>query len=133
MWEANGSAGVKSLIRFLCLLLIVGGWGLAALSLHVVRTPDPGNAQQSQFLIIPKNRLGADDTYVDARTWTMSDVRDHGWLFLRVLQTGKADEFKYLADPKSKDDIRTQLTDALSDSPSSRPAAVHASFGGRHP
>lgn len=128
---------MRSLIRFLSLLLIVSGWTLAALCLYVVRTPDPGNPQQSQFVVIPKNRLGFDDTYVDARTWTMSDVRDHGWLILRVLQTGKADEFKYLADPKSKEDIQTQLTDALSDTtaPSSRSATTaRATFGpARHP
>ena len=106
---------MKSIIRFLSVLLILAGWGLASLALHVVRTPDPSNAQQSKLVVIPKNQLGLDDTYVDARRWTMSDVRDHGMLMLRVLQTSKADEFKFLADPKSKDDIATQLTDALSD------------------
>ncbi len=58
--------------------------------------------------------------------------RDHGWLILRVLQTGKADDFKFLADPKSKQDIQTQLTDALSDTtaPASRTATTaRATFG----
>jgi hypothetical protein len=127
---------VKSIIRFLCVLMILGGWGLAALALHVVRTPDPSNAQQSKLVVIPKNELGLTDTYVDARAWTMADVRDHPMLMVRVLHAAKADEFKFLADPKSKDDIATQLTDALSDpkAATERSATTaRATFGpGRH-
>ena len=106
---------MKSIVRFLSVLMILGGWGLAALALHVIRTPDPSNAQESKLVVIPKNELGLSDTYVDARLWTMADVRDHQMLMLRVLYTNKADEFKFLGDPKSKDDIATQLTDVLSD------------------
>jgi hypothetical protein len=105
---------VKSLIRFLSVLMILGGWGLAALALHIVRTPDPTNPQESKLVVIPKNELDWKETYVDARNWTMADVSDHRMLMLRVLYTDKANEFKFLADPKSKDDIATQLTDVLS-------------------
>ncbi|MGD0540333.1 MAG: hypothetical protein ABSB33_02335 [Tepidisphaeraceae bacterium] len=127
---------MKSIVRFLSVLMIFGGWGLAALALHVVRTPDPSNAQQSKLVVIPKNELGLSDTYVDARGWTMSDVSDHRMLMLRVLYAEKADEFKFLADPKSKDDIATQLTDALSGpkAATERSATTaRAAFGpGRH-
>ncbi len=105
---------MKSIIRFLSVMLILGGWGLAALALHVVRTPDPSNPQESKLVVIPKNELDWKETYVDARNWTMADVSDHRMLMLRVLYTDKANEFKFLADPKSKDDIATQLTDVLS-------------------
>jgi hypothetical protein len=122
---------VKSIFRFVCVLLTIGGWGLAALCLHVVRTPDPDNPQQSKLVMIPKNRLGVSDTYVDAREWKMADVSEHGTLIRRVLDADKADEFKYLADPKSKEDIKSQLTDALSNartSPTTARAAAAFSW-----
>lgn len=106
---------MKSLARFLSLMLFLSGWAVVALCVHVVRIPDPANAQQSKLVIVPKNRLGADDTYVDARTWTITDVKAHPVLILRILESGKADEFKFLADPKDTKDVETQLTDALSD------------------
>ncbi|HEY1922377.1 MAG TPA: hypothetical protein VGG44_06395 [Tepidisphaeraceae bacterium] len=106
---------MKSIIRFLTMVLIVGGWGLAALAVYVVRTPDPSNPQQSKLVVIPKNELDWHDTYVDARGWTMANIADHQMLMHRVVFAGKADEFKFLADPKSKDDITTQLIDVLSE------------------
>ena len=105
---------MKSIVRFVSLLLILSGWIVAGLCLHVVRTPDPDNPQQSKLLVVPKNRLGVNDTYVDARGWTMQDVTEHPMLVLRLLEAGKAEQLKYLADPKSKNDVATQLTDALS-------------------
>jgi len=105
---------VKSIVRFVGLLLILSGWIVAGLCLHVVRTPDPDNPQQSKLLVVPKNRLDVNDTYVDARGWTMQDVTAHPMLVLRLLEAGKADQLKYLADPKSNKDVATQLTDALS-------------------
>jgi hypothetical protein len=105
---------VKSIVRFVCLLVILSGWIVAGLCLHVVRTPDSDNPRQSKLLVVPKNRLDVNDTYVDARSWTMQDVTAHPMLVLRLLEAGKADELKYLADPKSKKDVATQLTDALS-------------------
>jgi hypothetical protein len=124
---------LKSLIRFFCVLVTLSGWAVAALSVHVVRTPDPSNPNQSKLVVVPKNRLNLNDTYVDAREWTMSDVPTHGLLVLRVIQTGKADEFKYLADPKSKLDVEQQLYDALTGSKAptttpSRTAAHKAGF-----
>ena len=105
---------MKSLFRFLGLMLFLSGWAVVALCVHVVRIPDPANGQLSKLIIVPKNRLGPQDTYVDARSWTMADVKAHPLLVLRVLESGKADEFKFLADPKDKKDVETQLTDTLS-------------------
>lgn len=105
---------MKSIARFVSLLLILSGWIVAGLCLHVVRTPDPDNPQQSKLLIVPKNRLDMNDTYVDARGWTMQDATAHPMLILRLLEAGKSEQLKYLADPKSKKDVETQLTDALS-------------------
>jgi hypothetical protein len=114
--SARSQQRVKSFIRFLGLVLCLSGWAVAALCLHVIRIPDPANAQQSKLIVVPKNRLNVDDTYVDARAWTMADVKTHPLLVLRLMKLGKADDLKFLADPKNNKDIETQLTDALSDS-----------------
>src|SRR5436853_47373 len=52
---------MKTLFRFIVLVLLVAGWGLAALSLHVVR------AAGDRIVLIPKQKLGVTDTYGDAR------------------------------------------------------------------
>jgi hypothetical protein len=126
---------VKSLIRFLSVMLILGGWGLAALALHVVRTPDPSNPQESKLVVIPKNELDWKETYVDARGWTMADVSDHRMLMLRVLYTDKANEFKFLADPKNKDDIANQIREVLTNPPATTERSAttaRATFGPSH-
>jgi hypothetical protein len=45
----------KFIFRTIYFSLVLGGWSLAALSLHVVRTPD-------KIGLIPKQRLGFTDT-----------------------------------------------------------------------
>lgn len=100
---------MKTLFRLIVFVLLVGGWGLAALSLHVVR------AQGDRIVLIPKQRLNLTDTYVDARTWTLANVGDHEQLVERIIQSGKADSFAYVvADPKG--DVQRQLEDALKSS-----------------
>ena len=73
---------------FLGLLML--GWGLAALSLHVVRTP-------TAIGLIPKDRLGITDTYVDTRTWTMKDAADHPAVISRILATGQTDLLRHVS------------------------------------
>jgi hypothetical protein len=96
---------------------MLSGWVVAGLSIYVIRTPDPNNPQASKLIVVPKNRLDFNDTYVDARTWKMTDAASHPVIIMRVLEADKADEMKYLADPSSKKDIRTQLRDAVSNAP----------------
>ena len=61
---------MKSIIRlFVCLLLIVG-WGLAALSLHVIRTPG-----EIPISLVTKDRFGITDTYVDTSTIILARER----------------------------------------------------------
>lgn len=104
---------MKSIIRLIGLAILISGWAVAALSLHVVRTPDPNNPQKSKLLVIPKARLGVFATYEDARQWTMADVPHHADLVLRILDAGMADQLMFLGDPNSRHDIQTQLIDAL--------------------
>jgi hypothetical protein len=104
---------VKTIVRLLCLVLMITGWAVAALCLHIVRTPDPNNAGASKLVVIPKARLGINDTYVDARAWTASDVGPHADLIRRILEAGKAEQFRFLTDPKSNEAPQDQLSDAL--------------------
>jgi hypothetical protein len=104
---------VKSLFRLIGLALTLSGWGVAALCLHVVRMPNPANPQESKLLVLPKVRVGISDTYVDARQWTLSDIANHPALIQRVIEAGKADDFKYLGDPRSGEPMQNQLGDAL--------------------
>ena len=78
-----------------------------------MRTPDPTDSTRSKLVVVPKARLGISDTYVDARTWTDADVPQHASLIGRMLDAGMATQLKFLANPKSKDDVQTQLTDLL--------------------
>jgi hypothetical protein len=108
---------VKSIFRLVGLLVLLSGWAAAAMCVYIVRIPDAGNPQQSKLLIVPKNHLGPDGTYVDARAWTMADVKSHPLVIIRVLESGKADDFSFLTDPKDKRNAEMQLSDAISDSP----------------
>ncbi|HEY1629467.1 MAG TPA: hypothetical protein VGF52_06390, partial [Tepidisphaeraceae bacterium] len=63
---------MKTIFRMIFCSLLLAGWGLAALSLHVVRTAD-----QIPITLVPKDQLGITDTYVDTRNWTMDDVAQH--------------------------------------------------------
>ena len=108
----------KNLFRLVYLTLLVSGWGLAALSLHVVRTP-------KMIGLLPKERLGVTDTYVDARTWTVSDLPAHSDLIQRVLEANKADWFAYLADP-NRGDVASQLSNAVQQSPAQKASSILA-------
>jgi hypothetical protein len=100
----------KLLFRLTCLGVLLSGWGMAALSLHVVRTPD-------RIGLIPKQRLGITDTYVDARKWTLSDLPAHAELVERLLQANKAELLGYLTDPH-RGDAADQLNAAIRGAPS---------------
>ncbi|HSI32899.1 MAG: hypothetical protein ACAI43_10045 [Phycisphaerae bacterium] len=56
---------------------IFGGWALASLSLHVVRTPVP--ADKPSWLpvwveLVPKSHMTFSQTWVDATKWTANDL-----------------------------------------------------------
>jgi hypothetical protein len=104
---------VKTILRLFGLTLMLSGWAIAAMCLHIVRTPNPNDPSSSKLVVIPKARLGISQTYVDARSWTMADVPAHAALISRMLDAGKAEQLQFLADPKCKLDIAAQLTDAL--------------------
>jgi hypothetical protein len=100
---------IRSLFRLVFVTLLLSGWGLAALSLHVVRTP-------SQIGLIPKQRLGFTDTYVDARSWTLDDLSSHPALVRRVLEAHLSNLFAYLADPRGGP-VADQLAAVIQNAP----------------
>jgi hypothetical protein len=102
---------MKSIFRLLVLVLLLTGWGLAALSLHVVR------AQGNKIVLIPKQKLHVTDTYVDARTWNLDEAVRHPALLKRIIESGKADLFAYLLEERDRDDPADALEDALRDRP----------------
>ncbi len=97
---------MKTLFRLIVLVLLLGGWGLAGLSLHVVRTP-------RTLTIVPKNRLGIVDTLVDTRSWTLDDVADHPEVVARLLDLNKIDLINHLAGDRSEKEFERALRDAV--------------------
>lgn len=80
------------LIKFLFIAaFILGGWALAAASLHVVRTPAPEGRWwlpvQIQFMT--KSEMGWKDTWVDTTKWTEADLAWHPDVVKRLDQTGR--------------------------------------------
>ena len=100
---------MKSLVRTITVLLLVGGWGLSALALHVIRT----NGSPRQFIVVPKNRLGFADTYVDTRAWTIDDVPRHPAVVRRLLDTDKHLVLSHLTGQDDPYRVREVLEDGL--------------------
>ncbi len=73
-------------LKTLLVLILLAGWVLAGLSLHVVRWP----GADVWIGIVPKDRLGAFDTYVDVRAWTKDDISNHSDLARRLIEAEKA-------------------------------------------
>ena len=103
---------MKSIFRLVVLLLLVVGWGLAALSLHVIRTPE-----QIPITLVPKDRFGFTDTYVDTRAWTLGDVAQHSALVERLIRIGKSDVLRHIVSDPHAGDVPTQLSEALQHAP----------------
>jgi hypothetical protein len=119
---------VKKLIRLTTLLLLVSGWGLAAGALHVVRTP-------TRVILVPKDRVGFHDTYVDTRHWTLTNVRQHAAVSARIVAIGKADLLKNAVD-NPNGDVQAQLLDAIAHPepppPTTQPAIVQKAAAEMH-
>lgn len=105
---------MKSIFRLLMLVVMLGGWALAGAAVYVVRTPE-------KILLVPKNRLSFEDTYVDTRQWTIADVANHPAVVTRMVELGKEDLLIHLVDADSRDDTRTQLIEAITHPPEPTP------------
>lgn len=95
---------MSKMFRLLILVLLAGGWTLAAAALHVVRTPGRSAVPYlpeswGRLTLITKDRLGFKDTYSDVRYWTTADLAAHPALAARLTALGKGDLLKHVTDP----------------------------------
>lgn len=103
---------MKSAFRFFVFLMLVIGWGLSAMSLHVIRTPD-----DMGFTLVTKERFGLTDTYVDTRHWTLDDVSRHPLLVKKLIDVGKEEVLRHVVSDNRKGDVSVQLIGAMNRTP----------------
>jgi hypothetical protein len=84
------------ILKLIIVLILLAGWGLFALAVHVVRLPD----EQYWVGIIPKDRLHYRDTYLDVRTWTAGDIANHPDLVRRLIAADKGHWLKHVVSPE---------------------------------
>ncbi len=87
---------MKSFFKSLVFVLLVGGWALASAAIQVIRTP-------SSIVVVPKDRLGYHDTYLDTRNWTVADDRSHPELVTRLVRMGRTDVLAHTIQSTGKD------------------------------
>jgi hypothetical protein len=97
---------MKTMFRLIVLVLMMGGWILSALSLHVVMTPQ-------RLVVLPKHELGIADTWVDTRHWKREDALQHPVLLERLLRAGRADVLTHVLGGGDGDDLTGRLAEAL--------------------
>ena len=106
---------LRNTFRLFVTLMLLGGWALAASALHVVWT---GN----KAIVIPKNRIGVRETYVNTSTWSADDVTNHPALVKRLVATGHAEAVAAAFKTGDATDLATQIDAALAKGPTTRPA-----------
>ncbi len=62
-----------------------------------------------KLVVVPKNRLGLGDTYVDTRDWTAQDAGEHEEVVTRLLEAGKGE----LLDHVVEQTVRGKIDDLL--------------------
>jgi hypothetical protein len=108
---------VKNVFRLFVLVMLLGGWALAASALHVVWT---GN----KVVIIPKNRIGVRETYVNTVAWSADDVANHPDLAKRLIATGHSEVIAAAFKDVSATDLPAKIDEALNRGPTTKPADV---------
>jgi hypothetical protein len=111
---------IKGIFRLIVTFLLVGGWALAASALHVVWTGD------NKPVVIPKERLGVEDTYVNVKTWTASDVAAHPLVTKRLIATGHADVLAAAFSPASGEELVALIEQAVARGPTTQPVPAPA-------
>lgn len=106
---------MKKVFTLIFVLLLVGGWSLAASALHLVWTG-------GSLVVIPKNRLGISDTYVNVSAWTPDDVSAHPLVAKRLVATGKAEVLSPAFSNHTGEELVAEINDATLRAPTSQPA-----------
>lgn len=112
---------MRSTFRLICTLILFAGWVLAASAIYVIRLPDG-------FIgLLPKDRLGFVDTYVDIRGWTPADAAQHPDLIKRLVEAKKIDWLSSIVGlPQQQGDRTMQDILAHLTAPATQPAKAHA-------
>jgi hypothetical protein len=105
---------MKNIFRLVVTLLLLAGWGLAASALHVVRNG-------SKLAIVPKDRIGARETYVDASHWTANEVAAHPVVVKRLIAAGKTDVLAPAFKASSNEELVAQIEEAIARGPTTQP------------
>jgi hypothetical protein len=111
---------VKTIFRGFVLLVVLCGWSLAALSLHLVRST-------GSFALVTKSELGVWDTYVDVRQWTLSDVTRHPAVAHRLVESGNAELLASVAPRASGIDLEHKINDAIARAPQAQRPSIDVS------
>jgi hypothetical protein len=106
---------MKKLFRLIVLVLLLGGWTVAALSLHIIRG-------QGRVVVVPKKSLDYHDIYADTTKWTLDDVARHPAVVNRLIQNGKADLLQHVAPQATGDALTSELQDAIKRGPQEKSA-----------
>jgi hypothetical protein len=83
---------------------MVGGWVLAAASLHVVRGAPTHKYCPLNVQLVTKEKMSFKDTWVDLTKWTSEDVAAHRDVVVRLEEAGK---LKLLEDTLAKSSEKT--------------------------
>jgi hypothetical protein len=105
---------LKYLFRFLVLVLLIGGWAVAASALHIVWSGE-------KLRILSKDRLGVRDTYVNTSNWTADDVAAHPIVVKRLVATGKADLLAKSFESKTGDELVAEIEEVIARGPTTQP------------
>ena len=108
---------IKNTFRVVVLALLLGGWLLAASALHVVWT---GN----KAVIIPKNRIGVRETYVNTTAWSANDVANHPALARRLVDTGHSDVLAAAFKEVPAAELSAKIGEAIQRGPTTKPSDV---------
>jgi hypothetical protein len=108
---------IKNTFRVVVFVLLLGGWLLAASALHIVRT---GN----KAVIIPKNRIGIRETYVNTTTWAADDVANHPTLAKRLVDTGHTEVLAAAFKEVPASQLSEKIDQAIARGPTTKPSDV---------
>lgn len=112
---------MKTAFRLIVLVLLLAGWMLAAGALHVIRATD-ANSGRERWLLLPKGRLAAADTFVDVRAWSPVEVGAHPNLVRRLIESGKADALATAAPVEQRSRLVEFLQSTLANPPTTAPS-----------
>jgi hypothetical protein len=95
---------MKKVIKFFVFVILAIGWVVATRAVHIVRAPGllAGFSKTEfagQWLIIPKEKMGWDYTFVDITKWTPSDIPAHPAVVERLTELGRKDVLNHILEP----------------------------------